>query len=181
MQKFHFAYDADRISEPHDDDKKMAAKLQSFMGEKNISFSRNETWYIATLIWVSFFKSILIVKQNKRPQLSWMNRGLQLAPRYFMNVITLKRCKIVGNKKEPYVWTNLLSNHLGFFFEKHSVWKSIRKSHFKISTTRSRFETKSQKNAKVSFKRSCQNLRLFISTPCCFFQGMYHLKNVHVS
>ena len=46
-----------------------------------------------------------------------MNRGLQLAPRYFMNVITLKRCKIVGNKKEPYVWTNLLSNHLGFFLK----------------------------------------------------------------
>ena len=49
MQKFHFAYDADRISEPHDDDKKMAAKLQSFMGEKNISFSRNETWYSSNL------------------------------------------------------------------------------------------------------------------------------------
>ena len=46
-----------------------------------------------------------------------MNRGLQLAPRYFMNVITLKRCKIVGNKKQPYVWTNLLSNHLGFFLK----------------------------------------------------------------
>lgn len=45
------------------------------------------------LIFQNYFDSLKTKGLNCLPYLQAVNRGLQLAPRYFMNVITLKRCK----------------------------------------------------------------------------------------
>lgn len=57
------------------------------------------------LIFQNYFDSLKTKGPNCLPYLQAMNRGLQLAPRYFMNVITLKRCKN-GQQSNEHIWND---------------------------------------------------------------------------